>query len=123
MRNALIGAWLVVALEPLRLAQVVDGFSADLLQRKNDRETGSLGAALLHGLLSLVSYCEETDVIALSHFSVKVHSKNFLYSQHLHDLSHRNISPAIQPCVCIVLFPMRPMPRWQECACDTSLFT
>ena len=95
-RSAL--AWLVVALEPLHLAQIVDGLSVDLRQRKNNHEIQSLGAALLDGLSSLVSYCEETGVLALSHFSVKVHSKNFWYLRHLHGLSHRNTLPAAQPC-------------------------
>ena len=63
-------AWVVVAMKPLHLAQIVDGLLMDPQQRKVERET--LGAALLHALSSLVSYSEETDVIVLSHFSVKV---------------------------------------------------
>ena len=114
-------AWLVVALEPLRLAQIVDGLSGDLLERKNDCETRSLGAALLDGLSSLVSHSEETDVLALSHFSVKVHSINFLHLYHLHVLLHRNTSPPVQHCQCIIWSPMRLTPSWQKCACSTSL--
>ena len=87
-RRALV--WLVVALEPLRLAQIVDGLSVDAEQHKIDRETRWLRAALLNALSSLVSYQEETDVLALSHFSVKVCSKNLLYSHCLHRPFHRN---------------------------------
>ena len=87
-RRALV--WLVVALEPLRLAQIVDGLSVDAKQRKIDRETHWLRAALLNALSSLVLYCEETDVLALSHFSVKVYSKTFLHLHYLNHLFHRN---------------------------------
>ena len=66
--------WLVVAMEPLRLAQIVDGLSMDLLRRGIDRETQWPGTALLQTLSSLVSYSEETDILELSHFSVKVRS-------------------------------------------------
>ena len=69
-RRALV--FLVVALEPLRLAQIVDGFSVDSEARKMNRETQWLRTALLTALSSLVSYHEETDVLSLSHFSVKV---------------------------------------------------
>ena len=72
-------AWLVVALEPLCLAQIVDGFLVDLKQRNISVETRSLGTALLDALSSLVSYDEETDVLALSHFSVQVCSSIFLH--------------------------------------------
>ena len=76
-RRALV--WLVVALEPLRLAQIIDGFSVDTQQQKTTRQTQWLRAALLAALSSLVSYYEETDVIALSHFSVKVRYGIFLH--------------------------------------------
>lgn len=81
--------WLSVALEPLRLAQVVDGLSMVPKQEKVDR--GWLRGALLHALSSLVSHNEETDVLLLSHFSVKVRSMMFPNLQYLHHLPDRNI--------------------------------
>ena len=87
-RRALV--WLTVALEPLRLTQIIDGLLVDAEQRKIHRETQWLQAALLNGLSSLVSYYEETDVVALSHFSVKVCSNFFLDLQYLHRLFSRN---------------------------------
>ena len=118
-RSAL--AWLAVALEPLHLAQIVDGFLVDLKQRQVYLETRSLGAALLDALSSLVSYDEETDVLTLSHFSVKVCPKICLQLRHLHNLFHRNISSAVRLCRRITLSSMRLMRRWLKCACDTSL--
>ena len=114
-------AWLVVALEPLHLAQIVDGFSVDLKQRKFNLGRRSLGAALLRALSSLVSYDEETDVLTLSHFSVKVCSKICFQLRQLHNLFDRNISSAVRLCRRITLSLMRPMRRWLKCACDTSL--
>ena len=70
--------WLMVALEPLRLAQIVDMLLVDCKQRRTSNETRWLRAALLHTLSSLISYFEETDLLALSHFSVKVCPKGFL---------------------------------------------
>ena len=87
-RRALV--WLVVALEPLRLAQIVDGLLVDTEQGKIDRDTQWLRAALLNALSSLIFYYEETDVVALSHFSVKVCSKIRLDLQYWHRLFPRN---------------------------------
>ena len=82
--------WLMVTLEPLRLAQVVDGLSVDYGQQKITRETKWLRAALLNALSSLVSYDEETDLLMLSHFSVQVCWKSFPTMRYLHRLSRRN---------------------------------
>ena len=81
VRRAL--AWLVVALEPLRLAQIVHGLSIDSQQQKTDRDIEWLKASLLPALSSLVSYNEETDVLALAHFSVKVRFEIFMHVQYL----------------------------------------
>ena len=66
-------ALLMVAIEPLQLVQIVDGLSMDFAKRKHDREAQKwLETKLLYSLSSLVSYHEETDVLVLSHYSVKV---------------------------------------------------
>lgn len=65
--------WLVVALEPLQLTQIMEGLSIDLEQRVLDRDSLPVhGSTLLDALGSLVKYDEETDIVILSHFSVKV---------------------------------------------------
>ncbi|KAG9315394.1 ankyrin repeat-containing domain protein [Chiua virens] len=69
-RSAL--AWLVVALEPLRLVQLIEGLALDAHKRGIDCET-SMGPALVHALSSLVIYYKATDVLALSHHTVKVY--------------------------------------------------
>ena len=76
-------AWLTVALEPLRLAQIIHGLLIDSQQRKVDGDGEWLKASLLPALSSLVSYNEETDILALSHFSVKVCFSIFPYLQYL----------------------------------------
>ena len=71
---------LMVAIEPLQLAQIVDGLSMDFQERKHDRETQQwLETKLLHSLSSLVSYHEETDILTLSHYSVNVSPGVFLH--------------------------------------------
>lgn len=89
-RRALV--WLVVALEPLQLAQIIDGFLVDSEQQQINRETQWLRSALLNALSSLVSYDVETDVLTLSHFSVKVFSNfsNFTAFTTLIFPFHRN---------------------------------
>lgn len=65
--------WLIAALEPLQLPQIMEGLSIDPKQRILDRDSGPVhGLALLDALGSLVTYDEVTDVVILSHFSVKV---------------------------------------------------
>ena len=71
VRNAL--AWLIVALRPLQLSQIMDGLSVDPDQKVLSRDSGPLhGPALLDALGSLVTYNEVTDIVILSHFSIKV---------------------------------------------------
>lgn len=90
-------AWLVVALEPLHLRQIVDGLSADLLlPRRMDREIRLSGTALLDALSSLVSYHKETDVVALSHFSVKVRINVHSHPPCPRSLIRRNSSVAVR---------------------------
>jgi hypothetical protein len=65
--------WLVVALGPLQLSQIMEGLSIDTVRRVMNRDSGPLhGPALLDVLGSLVTYSEMTDIVILSHFSVKV---------------------------------------------------
>ncbi|KAG9316928.1 ankyrin repeat-containing domain protein [Chiua virens] len=69
VRRALV--WLIAALVPLRLTQLLDGLSFDPRERRIHCGTRSLGPALLDALSSLVSYNKDTDVLALSHLTVK----------------------------------------------------
>ncbi|KAG9315367.1 hypothetical protein JVU11DRAFT_4513 [Chiua virens] len=69
IRRALV--WLIAALVPLRLTQLLDGLSFDPRERRIHCGTQSLGPALLDALSSLVLYNKETDVLALSHLTVK----------------------------------------------------
>ena len=65
--------WLVVALQPLQLSQIMEGLSIDLGRRVVDCDSGPVhGSALLDALGSLVMYDEVTDIVILSHYSVKV---------------------------------------------------
>lgn len=65
--------WLVVALKPLELSQIMEGLSIDLTQRALDRDSVPVhGTTLLDALGSLVIYDEDTDIVILSHYSVKV---------------------------------------------------
>lgn len=65
--------WLVAALVPLQLSQIMESLSIDLGRRVLDYESRPVhGPALLDALGSLVTYDELTDVVILSHFSVKV---------------------------------------------------
>ncbi|KAF8557491.1 ankyrin, partial [Imleria badia] len=64
--------WLVASLEPLQLSQIMESLSIDLGRRILDFESRPVhGPALLDTLGSLVIYDELTDVVILSHFSVK----------------------------------------------------
>ena len=66
--------WLVVALRPLQLSQIMEGLSIDPVRRVLDRASGPVhGPALLDVLGSLVTYSEVTNIVVLSHFSVKVY--------------------------------------------------
>lgn len=103
--------WLMVALEPLRLAQVVDGLLVDPEQQKMTRQTSLLRIALLNALSSLVSYYEETDLLALSHFSVNVCSETSSYVRYSYRLSRRNTWPAVLYYRRIVSYLMRLTPK------------
>ncbi|KAF8125623.1 ankyrin repeat-containing domain protein [Boletus edulis] len=64
--------WLVVALRPLRLSELIEGLSINLQTRSLDDDFGPMhNGALLDACGSLVTYNEKTGVIILSHFSVK----------------------------------------------------
>lgn len=65
--------WLIAALRPLQLSEIMEGVSIDPEQRTMERDSGPLhGSALLDVLGALVMYDEVTDIVLLSHFSVKV---------------------------------------------------
>ena len=66
-------AWLVTASRPLALKEIVEALSIDLQRRTLDRGIAPIHKyALLDVLGSLVVHDEETDIVNLSHFSVKV---------------------------------------------------
>ena len=70
----------MAALRPLQLAEILDALSIDLPGRRLNCEIAPVhGNALLDALGSLVVYNEETDVIILSHSSVKVSCKLLAY--------------------------------------------
>lgn len=65
--------WLVGALRPLRLVEILDGLAIDLRRRTMDHDTGPMHkGALLDACGSLVTYNEDTGILILPHFSVKV---------------------------------------------------
>ena len=65
--------WLVAAFQPMQLSQFMESLSIDLGRRVLDYEFRPVhGPALLDALGSLVAYDELTDIVILSHFSVKV---------------------------------------------------
>ncbi|KAF8135797.1 hypothetical protein EV363DRAFT_1294575 [Boletus edulis] len=68
-------SWLVAALRPLRLSEIMEALSINLQTRTLDFDIGPMhSGALLDACGSLVTYTEKTGVIILSHFSVKVKS-------------------------------------------------
>ncbi|KAF8434054.1 hypothetical protein L210DRAFT_1023183, partial [Boletus edulis BED1] len=66
-------SWLVTTSRPLILMEVFETLSIDLQKRTLDQSNAPIHKfALLDALGSLVVHDEETDIINLSHFSVKV---------------------------------------------------
>ncbi|KAF8137382.1 hypothetical protein EV363DRAFT_1428288, partial [Boletus edulis] len=64
--------WLVGALRPLRLVEILEGLTIDLGRQTLDPESGAMHKGiLLYACGSLVTYNEKTDIVILSHFSVK----------------------------------------------------
>ncbi|KAF8415255.1 hypothetical protein L210DRAFT_817912, partial [Boletus edulis BED1] len=64
--------WLVGALRPLQLSEIMEALSINLRRRTLDSDTGPMHrGALLDACGSLVTYTEKTGTIILSHFSVK----------------------------------------------------
>ena len=69
--------WLVAALRPLHIDELMEGLSIDLERRTLDFSMGPMHRdALLDACGSLVAYNEKGNIIILSHFSVKVSSKD-----------------------------------------------
>ena len=65
--------WLVAALRPLRISELMECLSIKLETRTLDSDSGPMHCgALLDACGSLVSYTEKTGIVILSHFSVKV---------------------------------------------------
>ena len=78
--------WLVAAIRPLRLDELMEGLSINLQTRTLDPDLGPMHSdALLDACGSLVTYTEVTGIIILSHFSVKVSSND--WSVHVGTLS------------------------------------
>ena len=74
-RQALV--WLVAALRPLRLSEIMEALSINLQTRTLDSDIGPMhSGALLDACGSLVTYTERTGIIILSHSSVKVNVVN-----------------------------------------------
>ena len=70
--------WLVAALRPLQLDELVEGLSINLRTRTLDSDFGPMHyGALLDACGSLVTYTEKTGIIILSHFSVKVSHNSY----------------------------------------------
>ncbi|KAF8556919.1 ankyrin [Imleria badia] len=73
--------WLVAALRPLHIDELMEGLSIDLEKWTLDFSTGPMHReALLDACGSLVTYNEKTSIIILSHFSVK----EYLMSEFIH---------------------------------------
>ncbi|KAF8126505.1 hypothetical protein EV363DRAFT_1268265 [Boletus edulis] len=73
--------WLVAALRPLHIDELMEGLSIDLEKRTLDFSVGPMHReALLDVCGSLVTYDEKTGIVILSHFSVK----EYLMSEFVH---------------------------------------
>lgn len=71
--------WLVAALRPLQLSELIEALSINLQTRTLDPDFGPMhNGVLLDACGSLVTYNEKTAIITLSHFSVKVSCNNLL---------------------------------------------
>ena len=71
--------WLVAALRPLRLSEIMEALSINLQRRTLDSDIGPMhSGALLDACGTLVTYTERTGIIILSHSSVKVNAANGL---------------------------------------------
>ncbi|KAF8557486.1 ankyrin [Imleria badia] len=107
VRRAL--CWLVSALKPMKLCQIIEGLSIDLAQRVMDRDSGPVhGPALLDALGSLVTHDEMTDVIVLSHASVKEYltakSTSTKYHMYQIDEQHAHTQLALLSMCYITLY-------------------
>jgi len=72
--------WLMAALRPLRLVEIMEALSINLRTRTLDADIGPMHrGALLDACGSLVTYTEKTGIIILSHASVKVNLTSGLY--------------------------------------------
>ena len=72
--------WLVAALRPMRLSEIIEGLSINLQTRMLESDIGPMhSGALLDACGSLVTYTEKTGIIILSHSSVKVNTAISLY--------------------------------------------
>ena len=71
--------WLVAALRPLRLSEIMEALSINLQTRTLDSDIGPMhSGAFLDACGSLVTYTERTGIVILSHSSVKVNTANGL---------------------------------------------
>ncbi|KAH0828821.1 hypothetical protein J3R83DRAFT_3272 [Lanmaoa asiatica] len=80
VRRALV--WLVASLRPMRMRELLEGLTIDPIRRALDPRFALMkGANLLEVCRCLVVYHEETDIITLSHMSVK----EYLIGELVHD--------------------------------------
>jgi len=84
--------WIVTALEPLSLCQIVEALSIDLDLRTLNPDSAPIhGHALLYSLDSLVVHSEEADMVQLSHFSVKEYLVgNLVQENHTYHINWRD---------------------------------
>ncbi|KAG6332075.1 hypothetical protein ID866_7013 [Astraeus odoratus] len=65
--------WLVVALEPLHIQQILEAVKIEIGKSIIDDDTGPMNhMMLIDACSSLVNFDEQTQMLSLSHFSVKV---------------------------------------------------
>ena len=88
--------WLVAALRPLHIDELMEGLSINVKKRTLDSSMRPIHReVLLDACGSLVTYTEKTNIIILSHFSVKVSSNDWpVHTSLLRTLLHRSISLA-----------------------------
>ncbi|KAG1858862.1 hypothetical protein F4604DRAFT_1930917 [Suillus subluteus] len=87
--------WLVAALEPLKLSQLVEALSIEIGSTTLNQKLSVMSPTdLLEICSSLVSFDERTDIVTLSHYSVREYlmaGENTQNYRHLLEDAHRHI--------------------------------
>ncbi|KAG6377683.1 ankyrin repeat-containing domain protein [Boletus reticuloceps] len=104
--------WLVAAVRPLQISELMEGLSINLQTRTLDRDSGPMHhGALLEACGSLVTCSEKTGIIVLSHFSVMEYLTGKLIlmklPQYHIDWNRAHLQLA-QSCVCYLRICLRP---------------